>query len=323
MQDQFGRTINYVRLSLTDRCNLRCLYCMPKKVCQSYSKHEQLTDDEIVRLVKALATLGINKVRLTGGEPLCRPHIETLTRRLADIQGIDKLALTTNGQLLCEKFDDLYHAGITHINVSIDSLQAKRFEQMTRGGDIRCIQQALTKALASGIVCKLNVVLLEGINDDEILDFASITQKAPIDVRFIELMPIGEGKKYTGVKSENIVQRIQEQFSITSVDTKEKTSGPATYIKLENALGNIGFISPMSSCFCKTCNRVRITTDGILKQCLSWHSDIDVKAYLRNGQTDEQLRAFLFDAIYHKPEKNLFAHFDRRAEERRMNEIGG
>ncbi|MDU1052649.1 GTP 3',8-cyclase MoaA [Clostridium baratii] len=322
MLDKYGRNVDYLRISITDRCNLRCIYCMPEKGSSFQMEENILSNEEIYKIAKEAAKLGIRKVRLTGGEPLVRKGIVELIKKINSIDGIEEICLTTNGILLEENIDELYKSGLRKVNISLDTLNKEKYNKITRGGDINKVINAIDKCLDYGIVVKLNVVIIKGINDDEILDLMNLTLDKKVDVRFIELMPIGEGKKFEGLSNEYIKDYIKRLNIDFDYEIRESKDGPAKYIKLKNSLGRVGFISPMSNCFCEDCNRIRITTEGTLKQCLNWKSGINLKKAV-NSNSEEELKKIIEKSIYNKPEKYLFKEESKDKEEKFMNEIGG
>lgn len=323
MKDKFGREIDYLRVSVTDKCNLRCIYCMDEKDNSFLKNDEKLTDDEIYRIVKESSKLGIKKVRITGGEPLVRPDLVKLVSKINSIQGIEEIYLTTNGILLADMIDELAVNGLKGVNISLDSLNEERFNKLTRLGKLNKVLEAIDKAIALGIKVKLNTVIVNDINKDEIIDFVNLTKEKEIDVRFIELMPIGIAINYKGATNEDVLKVISENYSDYEEVVRSKSGGPASYIKLKNAKGKIGFISAISNCFCEECNRIRLTPEGFLKQCLHFDYGIDLKSKLRTGITDEELRKLIYDNIYDKPEKHLFLEKSDHKELKFMNQIGG
>ncbi|MGL4569927.1 MAG: GTP 3',8-cyclase MoaA [Clostridium sp.] len=321
--DKYGRNVDYLRISITDKCNLRCIYCMPETGSKFEKEEDKLSNSEIYKIAQSAAKLGIRKIRLTGGEPLVRDGIVDLINKINNIDGIEEICLTTNGILLEENLDKLYKSGLRKVNISLDTLNEEKYEQITRGGSIRKVLNAIDKCLEYGITVKLNVVIIDGINDNEILELVNLTLSKKIDIRFIELMPIGEGIKFKGPSNEYIVDYIEKADVQFKEVYRSSHDGPAKYIKINNSLGRIGFISAMSSCFCADCNRIRITTDGMLKQCLNWKSGINLKKKFIDGIEDEQLNNIIKDSIYNKPEKYLFKEESKDKEEKFMNEIGG
>ena len=323
MKDRFGREIDYLRVSVTDNCNLRCVYCMDEKDNKFLKKDEKLTDDEIYRVVKESAKLGIKKVRITGGEPLVRPGVVDLIGRINSIEGIEEIYLTTNGILLADRLDELVKNGLKGVNISLDSLKEDRFNKLTRLGHVDNVLAAIDKAISLGIKVKLNTVIVNDINKDEIMDFVNLTKEKEIDVRFIELMPIGIAINYKGVANEEVLNIIRRNASDFEEVVRNQSGGPATYIRLNGAKGKVGFISAMSNCFCEDCNRIRLTPEGFLKQCLHFDYGVDLKSILREGVNDEKLKEVIYNNIYDKPEKHLFLEDSEHKELKFMNQIGG
>lgn len=268
MKDRFGRNIDYLRISVTDNCNLRCIYCMKEKNNKFLKLEEKLTDDEIYKIVYEFSKLGIKKIRITGGEPLVRKNILNLIENLNNINGIEEIYITTNGILLLDYVEILAKNGVKGVNISLDSLKDYKFKDITRGGDLNKVLKAIDKCIECGIKVKLNTVIIDEINKDEVLDFIALTIKKPIDVRFIELMPIGEGKNFKPITNREILDIIKKKYIDLKEIKREGSSGPAKYIKVNNSLGKIGFISAMSNCFCSECNRIRITSDGFFRLLL-------------------------------------------------------
>lgn len=323
MKDRFGREIDYLRVSVTDNCNLRCVYCMDEKDNKFLKKDEKLTDDEIYRVVKESAKLGIKKVRITGGEPLVRPGVVDLIGKINSIEGIEEIYLTTNGILLADRLDELVKNGLKGVNISLDSLKEDRFNKLTRLGHVDNVLAAIDKAISLGIKVKLNTVIVNDINKDEIMDFVNLTKEKEIDVRFIELMPIGIAINYKGVANEEVLNIIRRNASDFEEVVRNQSGGPATYIRLNGAKGKVGFISAMSNCFCEDCNRIRLTPEGFLKQCLHFDYGVDLKSMLREGVNDEKLKEVIYNNIYDKPEKHLFLEDSEHKELKFMNQIGG
>ncbi|MGN0025764.1 MAG: GTP 3',8-cyclase MoaA [Clostridium sp.] len=323
MKDKYGREIDYLRISLTDKCNLRCIYCMEEKGNDFFDEEEKLTKDEICKIVNGCSKLGIKKIRLTGGEPLVRKDIVELVEAINKIEGIEEIYLTTNGILLEDKVHILKKAGLKGVNISLDSLKVEMFNKLTRLGELKKVLNSIDKCLEHGINVKLNVVMIKGMNEDEILDFVKLTLDKSIDVRFIELMPIGVGSKFNGVSNEEIIKIINENYIDIEEVKKNKNGGPATYIKIKDAKGKVGFISAISNCFCEECNRIRLTSEGFLKQCLHYNYGIDLKKLLRNGASEEEIINAIEENIFNKPEKHLFMKKSVDKELKFMNKIGG
>ena len=323
MKDNSGRQVDYLRISLTDRCNLRCRYCMPASGIELMEHEDILTYEEIIRLVEVASQLGIKKIRLTGGEPLVRKGLVSLVKSIKSIEGIEELALTSNGLLLEEQLDDLLDAGLDRVNLSLDTLNEQTFKRLTRHEGLDKIMRGLQLCLDKNVVTKVNTVAIKGINDKEIIDFISLTYKWQVDVRFIELMPIGCGQNFQGLTRSEIMNEIRASGLKYSLLDHKRGNGPSDYIQLEDSLGKVGFISPMSHKFCETCNRIRITPDGFLKPCLFSGEGLDLKAILRAGISNDDLKELMASYIVSKP---LSHHFDDdriQVDQRWMNQIGG
>jgi cyclic pyranopterin phosphate synthase len=314
MFDNYEREIDYLRISLTEKCNLRCIYCMPNGYqCKN---EEILTLDDYKSIIRNFSKLGIKKIRFTGGEPLMYKNLEELIK-FSSSCNIKTIAMTTNAINLAEKLDLLKKSGLTHVNISIDSLNSDKYKKITGGGNLQKVLNAIDKALTLGIKVKLNCVFIKDMNDDDFLDLINLTKNKPIDVRFIELMPIGEGK--------NIFKRgfIDLGEKILSLDNLKKCSedkkSVAKYYKLENALGRVGIITPMSCSFCKLCNRIRLTSQGKLKLCLHSKEEIDLKPYLDD---DEKFINFIEQIIKTKPKEHNLLSGESQTN-RAMYQIGG
>lgn len=323
MKDKFNREIDYLRISVTDNCNLRCIYCMEENHKEFLKDNEKLSCDEIYKIVDQCAKFGIKKIRLTGGEPLVRPDIVKLIGKINEIKGIEEIYLTTNGIFLLYKIEELVKNGLKGVNISLDSLQEEGFEKITRVGLLSKVLDGIDKCINLGVKVKLNTVLVDDINREEIMDFVNLTFNAPIDVRFIELMPIGIGSEHKGVPNEEVMKVIKLNYKEVEEVMKNKSGGPATYIKVNGAIGKVGFISPLSNCFCNECNRIRITADGFLKKCLHFDYGVDLREVLRKGISNEEFGAVIYNNIFNKPEKHLFMEKSEHKEIRYMNEIGG
>ncbi|TAL20972.1 MAG: GTP 3',8-cyclase MoaA [Nitrospirae bacterium] len=302
MQDSFKRQIDYLRISITDRCSLKCIYCSPDKKPEYFKQSEILTADEIIRFVRIASKHGLMKVRLTGGEPLMRKDLLSIISGIKKI-GIRDLSLTTNGLMLAEMAGALKKAGLNRVNISLDTLDPDRYFAMTQGGDIRRVWEAIEEAKKAGLnPVKLNVVPIRGINDDEVVKFASLTFDNDYHVRFIELMPAGEDrawKKKACVKKPELIEKISELGELILLEFKGK--GPSRNYRLKGAKGIIGFISPISDCFCDYCNRLRLTAQGKIRPCLFSDIEIDIKTPMRNGISDEILEKLFLSAVAVKP----------------------
>lgn len=324
MQDQYGRKIHYLRLSVTDRCNLRCIYCMPQEGVEWIAHDQLLTYEQMVRLVKLFAGLGVDKVRLTGGEPLVRKGIAQLIEKINGIEGIKKVTLTTNGILLKEQLPDLLKAGLSGVNLSLDTLDQKQFAQIARRDELERVLEGLEAALAVGILnVKVNCVP-QGTNDEQLIPLAAMAKDRKLAVRFIELMPIGLGTSFAYRSEQEVLSRLEEAFGSARPVLDEEGGGPGRYFTFQGFTGKVGFISAMSHKFCEDCNRIRLTSTGFLKTCLQYQEGVDLKALLDKGESDEALLAAMEQAIFSKPACHQFsARKENRIQGPNMNEIGG
>ncbi|PMP84605.1 MAG: GTP 3',8-cyclase MoaA [Thermodesulfobium narugense] len=324
MVDLFGRNIDYARISITDRCNYRCIYCMPEEGVNFIPYEEILRFEEIVRIIKILKELGIKKVRLTGGEPLVRKNVVELIRRITEIK-LDDVSLTTNGSLLKIYAEDLFKSGLRRLNISLDTLNCERFTSITRKGTLIDVLEGIEKAISVGFnPVKLNVVVMKGINDqDDLIALANLTREREIHVRFIEIMPIGDNDQNDEfISCEEIMENISKFFKLES--TKGPFgNGPAEYYKLENSKGTIGFISPLSKHFCAKCNRIRITSDGMIRLCLFSDVEYNLKEKLRSNLTDEEIKKFILETLFYKPKGHPYIQKAREIYHRNMSAIGG
>lgn len=323
MIDKFGREIDYLRISVTENCNLKCIYCIDDNNILNTCNKDILNDDEIIKIVTQCAILGIKKIRITGGEPLVRKNIENLIYRLSNIEGIEEIYITTNGVLLHNKLEILERNGLSGVNISLDSLRKNRFKELTKFDKLSQVLSAIDKALKLGLKVKINTVIVDDINKDEIIDFINLTKNKNLALRFIELMPIGAAKKHKGTNNKEILNTIKSNFKNVKKENKIERSGPANYIKIEGYKGKVGFISPISSCFCEDCNRIRLTSSGFLKKCLHYNYGVDLKRHLDNKICNEELNALIYENIYDKPEKHLFLEICDNKENKYMNQIGG
>lgn len=316
MIDQFGRNITYLRLSVTDRCNLRCRYCMPAEGVAIRRHGDMLTEEEMIRAVEAAADLGVTKLRITGGEPLVKRNILSICRRAAQVPGIREVCLTTNGLLLPEMASDLREAGVSRVNLSLDTLDAEKYARITRVGVLSQALKGLRAALDAGFDrVKVNAVLIGGFNDDEIRPLAEMTLRDPLDVRFIELMPMPGGEAF-GPEAYIPVSRVAETLLEL---VPEESEGVARLYRLPGAKGRVGLISPVSRHFCAECNRIRLTADGRLKPCLHAAEEISVR-----GMSFMQMREAMAKAIYGKPRcHGELGPASPSLSNRNMNQIGG
>ncbi|NLN86052.1 MAG: GTP 3',8-cyclase MoaA [Syntrophomonadaceae bacterium] len=326
MVDRHGRNINYLRISITDRCNLRCRYCMPSAGVEKLPHVDILSLEEIARLVRIAAGAGIRKVRLTGGEPLVRKNVTRLIQYIKEIPEIDDISLTTNGILFSAMAEELKAAGLDRVNFSLDSLVPEKFEYITRVGNLDLVKNAIDRALSLDLhPVKINTVLIRGFNDNEIMDFADLAYKLPLHVRFIEFMPIGDLKYWNRdniITSRETKNMIARRYQLAGAK-KIRGSGPARYHKLEGGQGSVGFISPMSNHFCAECNRIRMTAEGSLRGCLYDKREVDLRQAMHHGASDEQLGQIFMETIKHKPDKHNMNNGWGAANHRKMYQIGG
>lgn len=319
MKDSLGREIDYLRISLTESCNLRCIYCMPEGVAPKVCG-ETLTKENIFDIVEVAVELNIKKIRLTGGEPLLRQDIVEIVQGIKD-RGIEKIYITTNGILLSEKIEKLKKAGLKGVNISLDTLNGEQFNYITRGGDLERVLQGIEKALNLNLEVKINSVIMKDINENAIEELAKLTLNSQLDVRFIELMPIGQGKKFIGISNNNVYNRLEKTFEFDR--NYKEIKGVSTYYKLKGSEGNIGFISPINSCFCETCNKIRLTSDGVIKRCLNSKGNTNIKESLDKNVEKEEIKKILEQEIFKKPERHLFGKDNKDEELKNMNAIGG
>lgn len=305
MRDAFGRSIEYLRISVTDRCNFRCLYCMPEEGLQWLPRSEILSYEEIAEVVKQLAPLGLRRLRLTGGEPTIRPDLEKLVALLRAIPGIDDIALSTNGTRFPEHAPRLRAAGLDRVNVSVDSLRPGRVRDIARRTVTTPPVDALLAAERAGLSpVKVNVVVMRGINDDEVVDLARLTLEHEWHVRFIELMPVGDMRGATWehvVPSEEILERLSAVGTLVPCDGPARGNGPAVYHRYAGAPGTVGVITPMTHTYCASCNRVRLTADGRLRTCLFGDAEVNLRDALRAG---EPLEPLFVRALEEKPKEH-------------------
>jgi cyclic pyranopterin phosphate synthase len=306
MLDQYNRDINYLRISITDRCNLRCMYCMPKEGLSHIGHDDILRYEEMSRIVNVAVGTGIRKIRITGGEPLVRRGVVDFIASLKTIPDLRDISLTTNGVLLAEFAGKLFHAGVKRINISLDSLNPEKYEHITRGGHLNAVLKGIDEVHRIGFSpIKINIVAIKGFNDDEILDFAKLSIDKPFQIRFIELMTLGRTDldrdgKY--LSNDVIREKIREIYRLEPVDGERKRlDGPARIYRIAGGAGEIGFISPVSHHFCNSCNRLRLTSDGHLRACLLSDEEVDLKGALRGGCNDDHLAKLIIGAIAKKP----------------------
>lgn len=326
MLDKYNRNINYLRISLTDRCNLRCRYCMPEEGVSSLGHNKILSLEEMARLVKIASGIGIHKIRLTGGEPLVRKNIAQFIRYISSLPEIDDIAITTNGVLFDRMADELQDAGLNRANISLDTLDAEKFKYITRRDHLSDVKKAIYRALELEMhPVKINTVVMKGFNDDEILDFAELACKHPLHIRFIEFMPVGDLRffqKNRMLDTGTMKNMIEEKYTLLP-GKRIKGNGPAKYFMLEGGQGSIGFISPMSNHFCGECNRIRLTAEGGLRGCLYDRREINLRDALRNNASDEEIQELFIRAIIMKPARHNMNTGWGEENKRKMYQIGG
>lgn len=330
MLDHYDRDINYLRVSITDRCNLRCTYCRPKEGISLKGHADILRYEEILRVVSQTVKMGLIKVRLTGGEPLVRRGFVEFAGDLKKIKGLQDISLTTNGILLAQYAEDIFRAGITRINISLDSLDKEKYFQITRGGNLDDVFNGIAAAEKAGFApIKINTVLMKGFNDNEALDFARLAFSKPFQVRFIEIMPVSEvsaGRSADFLPTRQLLETINRRFRLEPLaGKKNKSDGPARLYKMKDGLGEIGFINPVSDHFCSTCNRLRLTADGKLRACLLNDVEIDLREALSRHCDDDELAGLIREAILLKPQRHDLDCTDRHLKKchRDMSDIGG
>jgi len=323
LSDSFQRPIDYLRISVTDRCNLRCIYCMPAKGVHLMSHGDILSYEEVYTVAAAAAELGINKVRITGGEPLIRAGLPKLVQMLSQIDTIDDISLTTNGVLLARYAAELKQAGLRRVNVSLDTLKPDKFEYITRGSNLDNVLKGINVARSVGLnPIKINMVVMSGVNDDELRDFAAKTITEGWHVRFIEYMPFGEGATASPfVPVSDIRQRLEVMGKLEPCSRK-MGNGPAKYFRLPQAKGTIGFITPVSEHFCFHCNRLRLTADGKLRLCLLSEDEIDLRQSLRSGMSSAELKRLIEEAVANKPLRHHLAE-GCVPQDRPFSQVGG
>ncbi len=326
LADQFNRPITYLRISVTDKCNLRCVYCMPETGLQWLPKGEILTYEEIAELVRAAASAGVRSVRLSGGEPLIRRDLHRLVAAIDAIEGIDDISLSTNGLLLADQIEGLKAAGLRRVNVSLDTLRPERFEQIARRPGLDRVLAGIDAAIAHGLApVKINVVVMRGQNGDEIADLAEWTKRQAVYVRFIEVMPVHENlglQRDSYVSSDEILERVRAIGDLHPA-IGPGGNGPARYFSFDGAPGAVGVISPLSHDYCERCNRVRLTADGRLRLCLFGDHEIDLRSPLRSGASTEDLVELLRSAMLIKPERHHLRLGETSSRMRAFSEIGG
>jgi len=325
MKDSFDREIHYLRVSLTDRCNFRCVYCMPEKGVVFHPHAHHLSDEELVRVIRIMSTLGFDRIRLTGGEPTVRPNLVPIVEAISAIPGIKEIAMTTNALRLEKVAEPLMRAGLNRVNISIDTLDAERFAKITRVGKLDAVWRGIEAAERAGLTpIKLNAVIVRGYNEEDVEDLARLTIDHPWDMRFIEMMPLGSISNFqveSIVTADEMKARVQDAFG-ELIPLDWNGHDPARPYRLPGGQGTLGFISSVSAPFCEGCDRVRLTSDGRLRLCLLRDNEVDILHPLRNGATDEELRDLIAQGVYDKPRGHGLAD-QVIAESRIMSQIGG
>jgi len=323
--DRFGRKISYLRISLTDHCNLRCLYCMPEDMTFRPNT-ELMQDDEILFFTRMFANLGFNKIRLTGGEPTIRANVVEIVQGIVATPGIETVTMTTNGVLLPRLAKPLAKAGLKRVNISLDSLNPARFKRLTRWGDMEDVWEGILAAESAGLTpVKINAVVVGGYNEDEVVDLARLTMTNDWQVRFIEMMPFGGATDFQlsqVINASQIKARVEAEVGVLEMVNGGQLDGEARLFHIPGAKGDIGFISSVSQPFCSDCTRARLTADGILRMCLLREHEIDLLSPLRSGATEFEIRDLILDAVWNKPWGHGLAD-GVIARNRAMNQIGG
>lgn len=325
IKDSYGREINYMRISITDRCNLRCRYCMPDGA-EWIPMKEILTYEEITEVCQEAVKLGITRFKITGGEPLVRRGCPEVIRMIKNIPGTELVTLTTNGLLLGEQLEALLSAGLDAVNISLDTLDIKKYEWITDFDKLAVVLSSIEKAVASGIPVKINAVLQKGMNEEEWLPLTELARKLPLSVRFIEMMPIGYGNMSESISNEELKETIRKYYGNLTEDSRVYGNGPAVYYSIEGFQGNVGFISAMHGKFCNLCNRIRMTSTGDLKPCLCYEQRWALKPALRMENPEkrrEEIQNILRKSIENKPQMHCFEDTRQVTESHPMGQIGG
>jgi len=331
--DSLGREISYLRVSITDRCNYRCIYCKPEEQFEFIPHEEILRYEEIVEIIEEAVNLGVTKVRVTGGEPLARKGVVDFIKKLREIKKLEDISLTTNGFFLSEYAEKLKDAGLDRVNISLDSLQEEKYKTITRGGSLEKALKGIDSALKAGLLpIKINTVLIRGINDDEVEDFVRLTLGRPLNIRFIEFMPSGEelkdNYKDKFISVLEIKEKLIKKYLLNPIKIST-ANGPAKYYQIKGGQGTIGFITALSQHFCKTCNRIRLTSEGKLRPCLFSNTEVDIKQAIRNAKTDDKIirskiiRNSIGEAISIKPEGHKLNEKFSNRDSFKMSKIGG
>lgn len=323
MNDNRGRRIKYLRISVTDRCNLRCRYCMPEEGTELFSHDEMLSLEELVRVCRCASGLGISRIKLTGGEPLVRKNVVWLVEQIQAIPGIEHVTMTSNGILLTGLATELKQAGLSCVNVSLDTLDAERFAVITRRDAYDAVMQGIRSAQDAGLEVKINCAVSADFREKDVLEFAAFSVEKQIPVRFIEMMPIGQGRSFTALDNDRLLGILKNACADVMPVDKPMGNGPAVYYEFAEGKGCIGFISAVHHQFCGECNRIRLTSDGYLKLCLAHEDGVSLRDAIRSGMEDEGLQALMEETIYRKPECHGFGETGGTETCVNMNRIGG
>ena len=320
MKDNFGREINYMRISVTDRCNLRCKYCMPAEGVKKISREEILRADEIVKVCKAATHLGIDRFKITGGEPLVRGKCLEIIREIKGIPGVREVTMTTNGQVLADYLNELSDAGIDGINISLDTLQEDKYKDITRHGELQKTLDAIDLCIECGIKTKLNCLVQRGFNEDEITDLAEFALNKGIAMRFIELMPVGFADEDKFFSSDEVMNILRKAYPDIEEDEEVHGNGPAVYYKVPGRDGRLGLISSIRGKFCSKCNRIRLTSTGFVKPCLCYEEGTNIRPHIAGDEAE--LISALRQVIEAKPKEHCFENI-AMVDHHAMSEIGG
>ncbi|GHV93993.1 GTP 3',8-cyclase MoaA [Spirochaetia bacterium] len=325
MKDSFGRAIDYLRLSITDRCNLRCIYCMPPEGVDWMPHNDVIRFEEIIRICRLMAAMGIRKIKITGGEPLVRRGAAYLVRSVKALPGIEKVTMTTNGVLLGEYIDALIDAGLDSVNISLDSISEDNFNRITRKENLAQILSAINRTCDLGLPIKINCVPLKGVNEGDIAKLAVLAKNGNMAVRFIELMPLGAAAALRPIPVDEVMSLLEKEYGSLSPAAVKPGNGPAAYYTLPGFKGYIGFISALSHGFCESCNRLRLTAAGFLKPCLSSDMYLDLRALLRGGVSDSEIEKAIAELVSRKPACHSFGGVQGRLNhsQKEMFRIGG
>ena len=326
MRDPYGRKINYMRISITDRCNLRCRYCMPEDI-ENIPAREILSFEEILMVCRAAVSLGITRFKLTGGEPLVRRGCSELAGKIRKIPGVEQITLTTNGIGLKKNLPALLESRIDGVNISLDTLDSEQYRQITGRDGLTEILDGLEAAVWAGIRVKVNCVMQKGVTEEQWPYLIGLAKEHKVDVRFIEIMPIGYGREYISLSAQELFSLIAKRNPNILSDKTVHGNGPAVYYRIPGFLGSIGFISAMHGKLCSRCNRIRMTAQGDVKPCLCYEESISLKPVLRSGADDRekfrQLRGALYQAVMKKPDQHCFEQLQKITETHKMIQIGG